>query len=92
MSLSKYTPPYTITSKIIGLISKISLNIGKLEAQEQNINFPMLRKINQIQTITGTLQIEGSTLDEDRITALLEGKRVLGAVDELEVLYLYTSK
>jgi len=30
----------------------------------------MLRKVNQIRTITGTLQVEGSTLDEERITAL----------------------
>lgn len=78
-----YRPPYAITSKIIDLISKISLNIGKLEANEANINLPMLRKINQIRTITGTLQIEGNTLDEERITALLEGKRVLGTVNEL---------
>lgn len=78
-----YKPPYAITTKIIDLISKISLNIGKLEAKEANINLPMLRKINQIRTITGTLQIEGNTLDEERITALLEGKRVLGTVNEL---------
>jgi Fic family protein len=77
-------PPYTITTKIIDLISKISLKIGKLEVSNIAINLPMLRKINQIKTITGTLQIEGNTLDEERITALLEGKRVLGTVNELE--------
>jgi Fic family protein len=78
-----YIPPYKITAKIIDFISQISLNIGKLEALGTYTNMPMLRKINQIKTITGTLQIEGSTLDEERITALLEGKRVLGSVDEL---------
>ncbi len=78
-----YKPPYTITTKIIDLISKISLNIGKLEASNISVNLPMLRKINQIKTITGTLQIEGNTLDEERITALLEGKRVLGTMSEL---------
>ncbi len=78
-----YKPPYEINSNIIDLISKISLNIGKLEALEDKTSFLMLRKINQIKTITGTLQIEGNTLDEERITALLEGKRVLGKVDEI---------
>lgn len=78
-----YKPPYTITSKIIDLISKISLNIGKLEALNIDANLPMLRKINQIKTITGTLQIEGNSLDEEKITAILEGKSVLSTVDEL---------
>jgi Fic family protein len=79
----KYNPPYTITTKIIDLISQISLNIGKLEAIDNSSTMPLLRKVNQIQTITGTLQIEGNTLDEERITALIEGKRVLGKVDEI---------
>ena len=79
----KYTPPFKITTKIIDLISQISLNIGKLEAIDSSSTLPMLRKVNQIRTITGTLQIEGSTLDEERITALIEGKRVLGEVDEI---------
>ncbi|PHQ56122.1 MAG: cell filamentation protein Fic [Sulfurimonas sp.] len=78
-----YTPPFKITTKIIDLISQISLNIGKLEAIDASSTLPMLRKVNQIRTITGTLQIEGSTLDEERITALIEGKRVLGKVDEI---------
>lgn len=78
-----YTPPFKVTTKIIDLISQISLNIGKLEVIDSSSTLPMLRKINQIRTITGTLQIEGSTLDEERITALIEGKRVLGKVDEI---------
>jgi Fic family protein len=76
-------PPFKITTKIIDLISQISLNIGKLESIDSSSTLPMLRKINQIRTITGTLQIEGSTLDEERITALIEGKRVLGNVNEI---------
>ena len=78
-----YTPPFNVTTKIIDLISKISLNIGKLEAIDSISTLPMLRKVNQIRTITGTLQIEGNTLDEERITALIEGKRVLGKIDEI---------
>jgi len=65
------------------LISQISLNIGKLEVLDSTSTLPMLRKVNQIRTITGTLQIEGNTLDEERVTALIEGKRVLGKVDEI---------
>lgn len=59
-----YTPPFKITTKIIDLISKVSLNIGKLEAIDSTTALPMLRKVKQIKTITGTLQIKGNTLDE----------------------------
>lgn len=50
-----YKPPFTITTKIIDLISQISLHIGKLEAIDSQVALPMLRKVNQIRTITGTL-------------------------------------
>jgi Fic family protein len=48
---------------------------------------PQLRKINQIKTIHSSLQIEGNTLTEEQITALIENKKVIGpAKDILEVL------
>jgi Fic family protein len=42
-----------------------------------------LRKQNRIKTITGTLAIEGNTLTEEQITAIVDGKPVLGNVREL---------
>lgn len=41
------------------------------------------RASNRIKTITGTLAIEGNTLSEEQITAIVEGKPVLGSVREL---------
>lgn len=43
----------------------------------------MLRKKNRIKTLAGTLEIEGNFLGEEKITAILDGKRVLGTVKEL---------
>ena len=48
----------------------------------QNIT-PMLRKKNRIKTLAGTLEIEGNFLGEEKITALLNGKRVLGTIPEI---------
>jgi len=48
----------------------------------QNIT-PMLRKKNRIKTLAGTLEIEGNFLGEEKITALLDGKRVLGTIPEI---------
>jgi len=78
-----YNPPYTITSKILNLIDKISSEITKLEISNQNIITPKLRKTNQIKTIASSLQIEGNTLDEEKITAILDGKRVMATFKEI---------
>jgi Fic family protein len=78
-----YAPPYTITSTIIDLISQISEYIGKLEYLERKSTLPKLRRISKIKTITGTLQIEGNTLSEEKITAILNGKQVLGTVSDV---------
>lgn len=81
--MDSYKPPYTITSKILTLSTKISEELTKIEYDEKNIISPKLRKTNRIKTITGTLEIEGNFLGEEKITAILEGKRVLGTVIEL---------
>ncbi|MCS3870627.1 Fic family protein [Chryseobacterium ginsenosidimutans] len=51
------------------------------------INLPQkLRKKNRIKTIQSSLEIEGNTLTEEQITALLENKRIIApAKDILEV-------
>jgi Fic family protein len=48
---------------------------------------PQLRKQNKIKTIHSSLQIEGNTLTEAQITALIDKKRVIGLQkDVLEVM------
>ncbi|OCK51633.1 cell filamentation protein Fic [Chryseobacterium sp. CBo1] len=80
-------PPYQITSKILHLISTISQKIGEVNANYLIKNNPQLRKQNQIKTIHSSLSIEGNTLTEDQITAILENKRVLGSQKDIhEVL------
>ncbi len=80
-------PPYQITSEILHLISNISRKIGEVNASYLIKNNPQLRKQNQIKTIHSSLSIEGNTLSEDQITAILENKRVLGPEKDInEVL------
>lgn len=43
-----------------------------------------LRRINRIRTIHGSLAIEGNTLSEVQITAILEGKRVIAPPREVQ--------
>ncbi len=80
-------PPYDITPKILKLISSISEKIGEVNANFLTKQSPQLRKQNRIKTIHSSLKIEGNTLTEEQITALIENKKVIGPKkDVLEVL------
>ena len=79
-------PPYTISSEIISLLLRISEKIGELNAIQLNRPPAELRKANRIKTIQSSLAIEGNTLTEEQITALLNDKRILAPKkDILEV-------
>lgn len=81
-----YEPPFTISPKTIKLISVISEYTGRIDLDDLT-HSPQLRKQNRIKTITGTLAIEGNTLNLEQVTAIVEGKRVLGQQREIaEVL------
>ena len=77
-----YQPPFETTKEIVDLISKISVQVGLVQRDFMHAS-PQLRKQNRIKTITGTLAIEGNTLDEEQITDLLEGKKVLATQKEI---------
>lgn len=80
-------PPYEITAEILKYITSISEKIGEVNAKYLIKTNPTLRKKNQIKTIHSSLSIEGNTLTEEQITAILENKRVVGPEkDILEVL------
>ena len=80
-------PPYQISPKILKLVSSISEKIGQINAKFLDKPSPKLRKENRIKTIHSSLSIEGNTLTEEQITALLENKRVIGPIKDVsEVL------
>ncbi len=76
-------PPYEITTKILRLISSISEKIGEVNANYVGSPSPRLRKQNKIKTIHSSLKIEGNSLSEEQITALVENKRVIGAKKDI---------
>lgn len=79
-------PPYTITDTILKLVASISEKIGEINANHLYKPTTELRKKNRIKTIQSSLEIEGNTMTEEQITALLENKRVIAPEkDILEV-------
>lgn len=76
-------PPFKITNKIIDLIASITKELGRIEGQQFHVLGPKLRRQNKIKTIQATLAIEGNTLTLDQMTAVLEGRKVLGPKKEI---------
>ena len=83
MLQSTYRPPYSISTRIVHLISEISETIALLKYHTETVASPMLRRVNRIKTLAGTLEIEGNYIGEEKITAILDGKRVEGTSQEL---------
>ena len=80
-----YKPPFNITARMLHQIADISEQLGILIAQlGENAPSPMLRKKNQIKTIHSSLAIEHNSLSLKQVTDIIDGKRVLGAPDEIQ--------
>jgi len=73
-----YKTPFSITPKILNLTAKIQEIVGELKPYSLVKPSVKLRKENKIKTIHHSLAIEGNSLSEEQITALVENKRVLG--------------
>ena len=82
--MATYQPPYTITSKILKLTSEISELISDIKHIDKQYSTLKLRKKNRVRSITGTLQIEGNSFDEVKVTSVVNGKTVLGTTREIE--------
>ncbi|KAB8152245.1 Fic family protein [Kordia sp. TARA_039_SRF] len=79
-------PPYQITDTILKLVVAISERLGEINATHLYKPPTELRKKNRIKAIQSSLEIEGNTLTEEQITALLNDKRVIAPQkDILEV-------
>jgi len=82
--MSDYQPFYTITPEILNRVADISEAVGRLTVLTDQSRALRLRRINRIRTIHGSLAIEGNTLSEEQISAILEGKRVIAPPREVQ--------
>lgn len=79
----KYIPPYSLTSTMMRLVSEISELVGKAQMQTAS-PMPHLRKNNRIRTVHASLAIENNSLSVEQVTAILDGKHVLGLPKEIQ--------
>ena len=81
--MTHYHPPFDITPDILHLVEEIGEALGRWSALKMP-DSPQLRRNNRIRTIQASLEIENNTLSLEQITALLDGKRVLGSPREIQ--------
>jgi len=82
--MPNYLPPFTLSNKTLSLVAQISESIGRLTVQQEQEKLLRLRKVNRMRTVQGSLAIEGSTLTQQQITAILDGKRVIAPPKEVQ--------
>ncbi len=78
--MTEYKPPFHMTNKIANLLANISEEIGKITVLENE----KIQRENRIKTIHSSLAIEHNTLSIEQVTAILDGKKILGNPNEIK--------
>lgn len=79
-----YSPPLSITPALLSQVASIAEALGRWSARQERQPSPRLRRENRIQTIQASLAIEQNTLSLEQVTALFDGKRVVGPVRDIQ--------
>ena len=75
---------FTANGKVLRLVMDIAAALERYKIAMEGPEGVRLRKLNRIRTIRGTTAIEGNTLTEAQVTAILAGKRVAGSRREID--------
>ena len=79
-----YQPPFQLTHTMTRKVANIGELIGTWKAANQNQLVPELRRDNRIKTIQASLAVGQNTLTLEQVTAVIEGKTVLGLPKEIQ--------
>lgn len=79
-----YVPPFTISEKVVNLVAEIMERITLIDLVDVDTINPKLRRNNRIKTIQASLAIENNSLSLDQVTAIIDGKRILGPCQDIK--------
>ena len=82
--MSDYTPPFTISNKMLDFVSSISEKIGRICNYNDFESKPQLRKNNRIKSIYSSLAIEANSLSLSEVRDVINGHIVLGPQREIQ--------
>ena len=77
-------PPFTISSRAVWLVAEISALVERYVIRLEQHDALKLRRANRIKTIHSSLAIEGNTLSLKQVTDILDGKRVVAPLREIQ--------
>jgi Fic family protein len=81
--MPQYQPPFQLSINIMHLLVEVGELMGRWAVQAEQTS-PTLRKENRIRTIQASLAIEHNSLSLGQVSALMEGKRVLGPAKDIQ--------
>lgn len=82
--MSGYVPPYTISNKMLELVSEISEKVGRITSHKELESKPHLRRNNRIRSIHSSLKIEANSLSLNDVRDVINGHLVLGDQKEIQ--------
>lgn len=82
--MSQYEPPITLTPELMTLTTTIAEQLGRIAERKSQAQALRLRRISRLQTIQGSLAIEGNSLSIEQITAVIEGKPIIAPPKEVQ--------
>ena len=77
-------PPYTISNRMLELVSSISEKVGRITSHKDLEVKPHLRRNNRIRSIHSSLKIEANSLSLDEVRDVINGHIVLGDKKEIQ--------
>jgi len=80
----RYSPPFQLTHRMTEAMTGIAELLGAWKAVNADALRPELRRGNRIRSIQASLAVEQNTLTLEQVTAVLEGRHVLGSPREIQ--------
>lgn len=82
--MTAYQPPFELNHAMLSKVALICEWLGRWKQANQDGLAVQLRRSNRIRSIQASLAIEANTLSIDQMTAVLDGKLVLGSPREIQ--------
>ena len=79
-----YQPNFTVSAQAVSMVAEISALIERYIITREAAESLKLRRANKIKTIQSSLAIEGNTLSIKQVTDILDGKRVIAPLREIQ--------
>ena len=74
----------TLTPELLNRVAAIAEALGRWSARQDSQPSPRLRRENRIRTIQASLAIEQNSLSVEKVSALFDGKRVIGPARDIQ--------